>query len=137
MDEVFDAAAYLPPQISDDGKTVTISVVDKAGSALAFSLPSPVNAQLIADLQNADAEAKDRFLGIEGEKEGGATVRRTVRQPKTVTPIVEGLTESFFLVFDDRLPTEMTFQMPPGAEWHLAQALLPLLREKRPTPTKQ
>ena len=57
MDEVFDAAAYLPPEISDDGKTVTISVVDKAGKRpLAFSLPSPVNAQLIADLQNADAE---------------------------------------------------------------------------------
>ena len=137
MGEVFDASAYLPPEVSDDGKAVTISVVDKAGSILAFSLPSPVSAQLIADLQNADAKARDRFLGVEEEKEGGATLRRTARQPKTVTAFVDELSVSLFVVFDDRLPTEMTFQMPPGAEWHLAQALLRLLQQKRDPLTKQ
>lgn len=130
MAEIFNATGYLPPMVSDGGKIVTFGVIDETGNRLDISLPSPLNAQLIADLQNADAKARDLFLGIAQEKGSGAAVRRTVREPETVTAFRDELSGSFLIVFDDRLPTGMTFQMPPGAEVRLAQILLPLLRQK-------
>lgn len=137
MAEIFNATGYLPPIVSTDGKVVTFGVIDEAGNRLGISLPSPVNAQLIADLQNADAKAKDLFLGVPQEKGGGAAVRRTVRQPRTLAIQRDELSGSILLLIDDRLPTEMVFQMPPGSETQLGQAILPLLRQPASTPPKQ
>ncbi len=137
MPEIFNATGYRPPAVSADDKTVTIKVIDAKGKGLGIALPSPVNAQLISDLQNADAKARDLFLGVGQAKGNGAAVRRTVRRPEIVTIQRDQLSGSLLLVFDDRLPTEMTFQMSPGSEVSLAQALLPLLREGPPSSTKQ
>ena len=137
MAKIFKANAYLPPAVSRDGKTVTLGFVDQVNRRIGVTLPSPVNAQLIADLQNADALARDRFLGTSGENAVGGATRRTVRQPNKSTAIRDAISGHLLLVMDDGLPTEMTFQIPLGPAETLAQEILRLARLDEPTPTKQ
>jgi len=135
MSKVFAPAKYLPPTVSADGKWVTLAFVGPEGEPFGFMLRSPDNAYLIADLQHADALARERYRGA--PQEAGSLVQMTVREPKTVAVTHEPLTGAVILVFDPGTETEMAFRLPAGGEYTLAERLLPSLRRGRETPTRQ
>jgi hypothetical protein len=121
-------ATHLPTDVSKDGKTVTMRLVGTHDERIEIVMRSPDNAALMRDLQNADALARDRFLGRDTASSGGLT-RLSAREPKTVSAIHDSMLGRPLIVFDHGLPTEMTYMFPKGAEAQLAQAILKLFRE--------
>jgi len=127
--ETSEAINFLPTTVSDDGMHVTVNFVTDAGELRSMRMPSPLNAMLIADLQNADAKAKDIYRGENRESASGM-LRLTVRQPKTIAATRNALDDSVVIVFDQGLPTEMAFQLPPSGDLRLAQVLLEQMKQR-------
>jgi hypothetical protein len=122
MPKRFTAEDLLPATPSADGKHVTIRFMRASVVALEVTMPSPVAARLIESLHEADALARDRYLGV--PERAGELVRKTVRQPRTLHAQPDAIGAHLLLTLDEGRSTELTIQIPLAQVQETADRML-------------
>jgi len=130
--DTFAATSFMPPNISADGKTVSVVLVKDDTQQVTFSLPTPIAPHLINALQHAYNVAQERFQGKQPQPYGA--VRMAVQQPSHVAPHYDELSGRAVLVFDQGKLSEMAYALPMEVLPDLAKMLLAVAEHARRPP---